>query len=399
MKPASVYVHFPWCLAKCPYCDFTSYATKPETIPHDRYADAVIQELRARVAGLRAAGVEYTIGTVFFGGGTPSLWKAEALGRVLAAIREELPTVEDLEVTAECNPTSLDRHHADALAAVGVNRASIGTQSLREEELKFLGRLHDSAGASRAVADALASTISRVSTDLIFGLAGQDPADAELQATTIAEAGVGHLSCYQLTIEAGTRFGELAKVGRLPMADDGRVAEAFLRIDAALEARGFRHYEISNYAKPGQEARHNLGYWRGEPYLGLGCGAVGCLETDADGQVAVRGRNPIDPEKYMQLALDLPTGLPTESDGFSSHFEVLDGETRLRERIMLGLRLADGFDLRAAAAPLGVDPWPAERKRAAEKLVAQGKLVVDGDRLTIPRPGWLFADDTAARLF
>jgi oxygen-independent coproporphyrinogen-3 oxidase len=371
---ASIYVHFPYCLEKCPYCDFVSYKTERKAIDHDAYADAVIRELRSRSFEGR------TIASIFFGGGTPSLWEPKALGRVIAAIGAK-----DAEITVECNPTSLDADRCAALADAGVNRLSIGVQSLRDAELKFLGRLHDSSGALAAVKAAIASPIRRVSADLIFGLPEQAPGDAARQATTLAELGLNHLSCYQLTIEPNTRFGELKKRNRLPMAEDGAVAEAFLAIEDALGARGLQHYEISNYAREGQEARHNLGYWRGEEYLGLGCGAFGFVRTSRG--AGLRWRNQILPDKYVQSAHD-----PTMER------EDLDAEALLRERIMLGLRVREGLDLAAAGDDLGIDAMTKERTRTIDALVSRGRLSIEGTRLRIPPKAWLFADDTASRL-
>lgn len=396
----SVYVHFPYCLAKCPYCDFTSYATPRERIDHAGYADAVLAELRGRARALAARGRPLEVATVFFGGGTPSLWEPTELGRVLAGIRATFACEPDLEITVECNPTSLDAARAEALRDVGVGRLSIGTQSLEESELRFLGRLHDPAGALAAVRAALGVSGLRVSTDLIFGLPGQAPEAAAAQATTLAELGLSHVSAYQLTIEAGTRFGELAKIGRLPLADDGRVAEAFLAVDEALVAQGFEHYEISNFARPGERARHNLGYWRGEEYLGLGCGAVGALEDEA-GHFATRYRNPLLPADYMLRAAAFGAGATplAEGDGLSLEVEPLAPETRLKERIMLGLRLAEGFDLAAAGEAVGAEGFTPERERAIARAAARGRVVREGTRLSIPRAAWLFTDDTAARLF
>lgn len=395
-RRASVYVHFPWCLAKCPYCDFVSYAAPRESIDHVGYADAVIREIDARA---QACAHEIALSSVFFGGGTPSLWDARELGRVLERIRGAFVCAPDLEVSVECNPTSLDRDRANALHDVGVGRLSIGTQSLREDQLKFLGRLHDPTGARAAIEGALASGIPRVSTDMIFGLPGQTPDDARDQAITLADMGLAHLSCYQLTIEPGTQFGELAKRGRLPLADDGLVAESFLAIDEALGARGLAHYEISNYAKPGEEARHNLGYWRGEEYVGLGCAAYGMLRMKRDAGAGVRYRNAVDPKKYVEATHNAKSDRLGEGDGVSISSEILDGTALLRERIMLGLRLAGGMDLTERARDAGVDPWTPERMREIDKLVARGRLARDGDRLRIPRAAWLWTDDTAARLF
>ncbi len=374
-------MHFPYCLEKCPYCDFVSYKIAREAIDHAAYADAVLRECDARVDAFGEVGRSRA---VFIGGGTPSLWEPRELGRVLSGVRARFDVTDDVEITVECNPTSLDRARADALAEAGVNRLSIGVQSLRDPELKFLGRLHDASGAIAAVRAALASSVPRVSADLIFGLPGQSPEEAARQAVTLAELGLTHLSCYQLTIEPKTRFGELAKRGRLPLAEDGAVADAFLAIDQALTERGFRHYEISNYAKPGQEARHNLGYWRGEEYLGLGCGAFGFTRT---GDRGVRWRNEIVPEKYVAGGHQGQTP------------ETLDANAMLRERIMLGLRMEEGFNLAAASDELGIDAFTAPRRRAIDTLVSRQRLAVDGTHLRIPRPAWLFTDDTAARLF
>jgi oxygen-independent coproporphyrinogen-3 oxidase len=385
-RRASVYVHFPYCLAKCPYCDFVSYATPREAIDHVGYADAVLRELAER-SERRDLGALH-VGSIFFGGGTPSLWDPRELGRVLEGIRGALPCEPSVEVTVECNPTSLDGAAAAALRDAGVNRLSIGTQSLRADQLRYLGRLHDPEGARTAIRAAVASGIPRISTDLIFGLPDQTPEDASLQAGALADLGLSHLSCYQLTIEPGTRFGELAKRGRLPRADDGVVADSFVAIDEALKGRGLGHYEISNYARPGEEARHNLGYWRGEEYVGLGCGAFGFLRRTEDGVTrGTRYRNTPDPKRYME------GGRAHETE------EELDGEALLRERIMLGLRLAVGFDLGAAAQDLGVDGWTEARSRAARRLEGQGRIVREGNMLRIPSGGWIWADDTAARLF
>jgi len=380
---AGVYVHFPWCLAKCPYCDFVSYATDRAQIDHAAYADAVVAELEARLPSLAGR----TVASLFFGGGTPSLWEPRQLGRIVSAVRERLDCSDDLEVTVECNPTSIDAERARALVEVGVGRVSIGVQSLRDDRLEHLGRLHDAEGGRRAVLDAL-QAVPRVSADLIFGLPGQTPEQARDEALELAGLGLCHVSCYQLTIEPGTRFGELAKRGRLPLADDGAVAEGFLAIDEALAARGFDHYEVSNYAVPGEQARHNLGYWRGDEYLGLGCAAYGfVLEAgrDVEGARGVRYRNDPLPDRYVR--------------GVDATREPLDGAALMRERIMLGLRLRDGFDLGEASSALGAPGWTPERERVAAWLQDRGRIVREGTRLRIPAAAWLWTDDTAARLF
>lgn len=388
LAPLGVYVHFPWCLKKCPYCDFLSYASERAALPHAAYADAVIAELGRRASGLG----QRKLASVFFGGGTPSLWESEALGRVLGKIRETFgESDEPVEVTVECNPSSFDEERARALRAVGVDRVSIGVQGLDSARLAFLGRLHDAEGGLRAVRDAVAAGVPRVSADLIFGVPGEPAEAAAAEARAVASLGVTHLSDYALTIEPGTEFGARAKKKTLPLAPDELVADSFLAVDAALGELGFEHYEISNYAKPGAECRHNLGYWRGHDYLGLGTGAWGTLD-------GVRYRNTTSPERY--LAIDWASADLERASASSPQIEreVLSPETALVERLMLGLRMAEGVDLARTAEELGLEPWTDARRRAAEKLVARGRLVVAGSTLAIPKQAWLFADGTLAEL-
>lgn len=394
MKPIGVYVHFPWCLKKCPYCDFVSFAKDRADIDHAGYADAVLAEIALRRAALEGRPLK----SVFFGGGTPSLWAPGELGRVLGAILEasgSAPGRDDVEITVECNPTSLDEERARAFRDQGVNRLSVGVQGLDPERLRFLGRLHDADGGLASVEAALRSGMPRVSADLIYGVAtgaeAPSPTEAAAEVDRVAATGVTHVSAYSLTIEPGTQFGELARKGRLPIAPDDAVAEAFFAIEGMLEARGLAHYEISNYARPGDEARHNLGYWRGTDYLGLGCAAFGTI-SDAAGH-AVRYRNLPDPGRYAKAALAGEVAKLSESE------EALDPETRLRERIMLGLRLRDGFDLEGSARELGVAAWTPERRRAADRLVARGDLTIEGGHLRLPTRARVYADGITAALF
>lgn len=409
MRAASVYVHFPYCLAKCPYCDFASVAAERDAIDHGAYADAVLAELDRRLPAALAAPRRFE--TVFFGGGTPSLWHPAEVGRVIARLRAALALPHGTEITLEANPTSLDAERAQRFVDAGVTRFSVGTQSTNAERLRFLGRLHDAAGARAAVRAALA-TGARVSSDLIFGVHGQAPEDAAREARELADLGLRHVSAYQLTIEPRTRFGELARRGKLPLADDGRVAESFVAVHEALEGRGLAHYEISNYAAPGEASRHNLAYWRGREYLGLGTGAVGMLRApvdgaaqDGDGAAGVRWRNAAEPRAYVAAARALGAEHPAASPvpGPGAEREGLDAEALLRERLMLGLRTSEGFDVARARDELGVEPVTRERAAEAARLVSQGRLVregaADGERWRVPSPAWLWVDDVAARLF
>ena len=384
-------MHFPWCLKKCPYCDFLSVASEPSAIDHRRYADAVIAELGARARWLAPG----RVGSVFFGGGTPSLWEPRELGRVLSAVVERLDVDADAEVTVECNPTSFDASRAEALAEVGVNRVSLGVQSLDAKRLAFLGRLHDGPGALEAVETAIASAIPRVSADLIFGVSDQSAESAVHEATRVADLGPTHLSVYALTIEPGTQFGALARKGRLPLCPDELVADTFEALHDVLTARRFEHYEISNYARDGHVARHNLGYWRGDDYVGLGCGAWGTV-TPPSGRV--RYRNTPDPDRYVASASAWRGADLGRTGELVSEVERIDAETALRERLMLGLRTAEGVDVEAAAAELAVDPWPAKRAAARDRLLDDRRLATDGQRYWVPPEAWLVADGTIAAL-
>ena len=380
----AVYVHFPWCLQRCPYCDFATEAINPSRIPHARYADAVVRELGLRLDALPPGARARTL---FFGGGTPSLWEPADLGRVIAAVarRGDLQ-----EITVECNPTSLDAERCARWKDLGVDRVSIGVQSLRDEHLRYLGRLHNAAGASLAVQTAVRSGALRVSADVMFGLAEQTIEALTEDLRALLGEGVEHLSCYALTIEPGTRFGELARKGRLPRLEDDRVATMYEAVERTCEDAGLGHSEVSNYARPGAMSRHNEAYWRGEWYLGLGAGAVGCTAVTEDGRAGERWRNAADAEAYC-TALERGEFPPAET-------EAIGPETRVQEGLMLGLRTALGVDLAGLAARTGVDPRVG-REAAVARECARGNLIDEGVRWSIPRSRWLLADDIVARLF
>jgi oxygen-independent coproporphyrinogen-3 oxidase len=302
-----------------------------------------------------------------------------------------------VEITVECNPSSFDRRVASGLLAAGVNRISLGIQSLDDAQLAFLGRRHNRELALDALDIALESGIPRVSADCLFGLPQQNLEDELSQIEHLARLPLSHLSAYALTIEEGTPFGRLAKAGRLPIAVEDRVADAFLAVHQLLEAHGYEHYEISNFARPGQRSLHNQQYWWGLPYLALGAGAVGAV---ALGERWLRYRNPANVRKYLALpfadpAFDVFSEAPA---GALESVEWLAPDTRLRERIMLGLRLVDGLDIDAAGTELGVLGLTPERQRATQRLIANGRLSNLGSRYFIDPKAWLLADGTIAQL-
>jgi len=384
----AVYVHVPWCLQRCPYCDFATDAVNPREIPHEAYADAVAHELSLRAAWLTPAPLE----TVFFGGGTPSLWSTAALGRTLSAIARAFGGSRPTEVTVECNPTSFDEDKARALRDVGVTRVSIGVQSLRPRHLRYLGRLHDGEQARRAVHSAAKIAGLRVTADLMFGMPDQSADELVDDARALVDLGARHLSAYALTIEPATRFGELAKKGRLPRLPDDDVAALFEAMDRCADELGMEHYEVSNYAFDGERGQHNERYWRGEHYLGLGAGAVGCTPRP-DGTI-VRYKNHYTTRDGVRRYLEAHArgALPDEEP------EVLSAQDRVREGLMLGLRTSDGVDLVALGERVGVEPRVG-RERAIEKAVARRWITDDGRRLKVVRDKWLVADDIVATLF
>jgi putative oxygen-independent coproporphyrinogen III oxidase len=388
-RTLGLYVHFPWCLQKCPYCDFLSIARERAEIPREDYTAAVLRELRRRAPPLR----ERPLSTVFFGGGTPSLWGSAGIATILSELPRHFSFAETgLEVTVECNPSSFSLELAREFVAAGVNRVSIGVQSLDAERLRFLGRLHDAKGGLDAVSAALEGGVPRVSADLIFGVAGQSPEDAAREAEQVAALGVGHLSAYSLTIEPGTAFGSLHKRGRLPLLAEAAAAQSFVAVHDALEARGFEHYEISNYAKPGEQSRHNLGYWRGDDYLGLGVGAWGTI-SEPSTRSSTRYRNTPSAERYLGEQ-DWPE--PTPGTAGSAHTyhscERLTPQDRRMERLMLGLRVREGVDLEQLEAELGTAAVDAASVPNYRRRIAEGHLRLDGTRLKIPSSFWLFAD-------
>ena len=321
---AGVYVHFPWCLRHCPYCDFAVAVNR--RIPHEEYGRAVVAELRERWHELDGAAV----GTLYFGGGTPGLWDPDWLGYVVNAVREQ--GAELREITVEVNPESFDVTRAAALAAHGVNRVSLGVQSMNTAALQTLGREHGPAHVVEAVDALRAAGIARVSVDLIYGVPGTDVDDVmrDIDAM-VALPGVEHLSAYELTWEPGTGFDRRRKRGWLSPWEDQKLVQLSAAVVERLSSHGFERYEVSSFARAGGRAVHNSAYWSGDAYLGLGVGAHS-LQVDAQGQRALRRANTRAVRDYLPDA-----GASTRT------VERVRVAEHLGEVVMTGVRTSDAL--------------------------------------------------------
>jgi len=365
-------VHVPFCAARCAYCDFNTY-TASELRGRDARAgfaaDAIAEvELAARAL----PGERPLVSTVFFGGGTPTLLPAADLVRILRAVDECLGLVSGAEVTVEANPESVDPTGLALLREHGVTRVSLGMQSVRPHVLAVLERAHTPGRAQAAAAEARAAGFEHVSLDLIFGTPGETDADWAASLDAALAAGPDHVSVYGLTLAAGTRLDARVRRGDLPAPDDDAMADRYLAADAALGAAGLEWYELSNWAA-GEEARcrHNVGYWQGGDWWGLGPGA----HSHLDGRRWWNVRHPSDYAARLAAG-----GSPAAGE------EVLGPEARRLERIMLETRTADGLDV-AVLAPAGAG---AARRLAGEGLLEDGALAAGRVRLTLG--GRLVAD-------
>lgn len=379
MTPFSLYLHIPYCDSKCPYCDFNSYAAKQW--PERAYAGALIAELRAAAAQPTWAGG--TVQTIFFGGGTPSLFAPATIAALLAAVRELWPVADAAEVTLEANPGTVDEAKLSGLRAAGVTRVSFGVQSFHDRHLATLGRIHSAAEAIAAIAGARAAGFANLNLDLIFAVPGQAVAewDADLaRATALAP---DHISAYGLTYEEGTAFHARRRSGTLmPLPEEAEVA-MFTRTRAALAAHGYRAYEISNFARPGRECAHNLNYWRAGAYLGVGAGAHSFAREPAPGR---RWGNEKSPPRYIERAI-------ANGDARVSEERLTAAQAR-GEFAFLGLRCSDGFAVADFAARFGCDPPAAFPHLAA--LTRDGLIHLAGGRCRLTDRGLLVADSVFA---
>ena len=368
--PLALYIHWPFCVSKCPYCDFNSHVR--EGVDDAAWKAALLADL-AHEAAL-TAGQE--LGSIFFGGGTPSLMPPSLVAALIEAAARHWRFAPDIEITLEANPSSVEAARFASLAAAGVNRVSLGLQSLDDAALRFLGRQHDAREGLAALETAQAN-FARVSFDLIYALPGQTEAQWDAELRRAIGFGTGHLSLYQLTIEPGTRFETMVRQREFVPLDDDAAADLFLLTREATAAAGLPAYEISNHARAGQESRHNLTYWRYRDSVGVGPGAHG----RRGGVATVRHRKP---ENYLGAVARQGHGI--------AEARVLGDREQAAEALLMGLRLREGIDPGAIARRFGLDPAALIDGKARALYVAQGLLRETPDRLIVTDAGMPLLD-------
>lgn len=368
--PLALYIHWPFCVSKCPYCDFNSHVR--EQVDVATWQRALLADM-AHEASLTPG---RPLSSIFFGGGTPSLMPPALVEVLIAAAERHWGFAENIEITLEANPSSVEAANFHDLAKAGVNRVSLGLQSLDDQTLQFLGRAHD-VHEGLAALDTAQQAFDRVSFDLIYARPGQSLADWQAELERALSFDTGHLSLYQLTIEPGTRFETLVRTGALIPADDDHCADLFELNRSIMTAAGLPAYEISNHARPGQESRHNLTYWRYEDYIGIGPGAHGRRLDSA----TERHKKP---ENFLSAVERNGNGLKIE--------QVLSPQTRAMEALMMGLRLAEGVNLRALESKTRLAVTEMVDDAEVEKLAGLGFVEQREDRLTILPKGMPLLD-------
>ena len=374
--PLSLYVHFPWCERKCPYCDFNSHAVRDE-LPEQAYIDALLKDLEQELPAVWGR----TVHSVFLGGGTPSLFSPEAIDRLLSGVRARLPLHPQAEITLEANPGSSEQACFAGYRSAGVNRLSIGIQSFNDARLQALGRIHNAGEALGAAQAARAAGFDNLNLDLMYGLPGQDVEQAMADLATATGLQPAHLSWYQLTLEPNTLFHSQPP----PLPDEEQLWDIQEQGRSLLGAQGYTQYEVSAWAQAGRQCRHNLNYWRFGDYIGIGAGAHGKI-TDGGRGVIQRRWKKRHPQDYLAGA---------GREGCIEGQRQLDAKAALFEFALNRLRLREGFSLEEFSASSGLEG------EAIAPLLAQaaadGLLVVSGERVVHTERGWRFLDNLIER--
>ncbi len=371
LPPLSLYVHLPWCVKKCPYCDFNSHSFE-QGIPEEQYINALIEDLEYQLPTVWGR----RIISVFIGGGTPSLFSAESIERLLSTIKSYLNCLPTMEVTMEANPGTAEQQKFNDFYQAGVNRLSIGVQSFADEKLSALGRIHNGSEAIRAFEVARNAGFDNINLDLMYGLPGQSRKEGIDDLQQAIQLGPEHLSWYQLTIEPNTLF--YSQPPRVP--EDDQIFDLQLEGQALLSALGYGQYEISAYAREGRQCQHNLNYWQFGDYLALGAGAHGKLSRADSGEIR-RYWQLRQPQAYMQASIEART----------SDTELLQQQQTVFEFMLNALRLRQGFERAQFEAHTGLSAELIES--ASGKALDKGLLQIDGTNYRATQQGYLFLND------
>ena len=368
--PLALYIHWPFCVSKCPYCDFNSHVRG--AVDQEAWARALLADMAYEAALTPGR----PLSSIFFGGGTPSLMPPTTVAALINAAERHWGFVDNIEITLEANPSSVEAARFADLAAAGVNRVSLGLQSLDDSALAFLGRAH-SVAESLAALDVAQSEFARVNVDLIYARPDQTAVQWEAELTRAIGFGTDHMSLYQLTIEPGTRFATMVREGQFVPADDDDAASLYELTQSMTVAAGLPAYEISNHARDGQQSRHNLTYWRYGDYIGIGPGAHGRRLKNAT-------QRHKKPENFL-------SGVERNAHGIVNE-EPLDPETRAMEALLMGLRLGEGVDLTDIAARTGVELDKLVDNDAIANIQKLGLIRQQGQHLTVTPQGMPLLD-------
>ncbi len=371
----SVYIHLPYCITKCPYCDFNSYGVGG-SFPEDDYTSAVMREIDSCSGYLSL----HTVSTIFFGGGTPSLFRPESIEKIIKKVGEYAVLAEDVEISIEINPRTADLEKLRHFRDVGINRASVGIQSFSDRKLKFLGRFNSPEEGKSVLRDVARAGFENFSLDLIYGSSDETFSEIEYDINVSLELNVPHVSAYCLTIEDGTRFGDMYGKGLLRLPEDEDLSRMFTLTDALLVKNDFEHYEISNFCKPGFECRHNLTYWECGSYIGVGAGAHSHLNGEDHPPWGERWTNFRDPKAYIKAV--------KESGSAREFTERLSRDEALTDRLLMGLRLKKGVNIGQIEKTYGAVLC----RNGLKGLAEDGLLEEDSGNLRITDRGRIFSN-------
>jgi len=391
-KPLAVYIHWPFCKSKCPYCDFNSHVR--EQVEQDRWKSALLREMETMAAHLP----DRRVTSIFFGGGTPSLMPVATVEALIERVHKLWPVAGDIEITLEANPTSVETHSFRDFKQAGINRVSLGVQSLQASELKFLGREH-SVTEARSAIELAQKTFDRYSFDLIYARPNQTVAAWEAELNEALMLADGHLSLYQLTIEENTAFHHAYAKGGFTLPNESEAEALYRQTESIMAEHGLFAYEVSNYAKPGQESRHNLAYWQGVDYIGVGPGAHGRMtlkkEMPSAGpqqeqNLRIATATLKSPERWLEAVERKGNAIDV--------WQEVERQQEAEERLMMGLRLPEGIAYAVFEAQAGYDLRPYLNQSRIDLYVAKGLLADDPERLRTTLNGRLVLGTLTAEL-